>query len=104
MGGTENKPQTEAADGEAANGGQKFVGHDVALNLAKDCLKSGDLEHARQILEGIVKLEPDCFEALLQLAFVSDVDHDQAGFERWLDKALAANPRHAQAWIYKGMC
>jgi len=75
----------------------------AAMDVAKELLKSGDWESAKKILEAVVNLEPTDFEALFQLGFICDVSHDEVGFATWIEKAVAVNPRHAQAWIYRGM-
>lgn len=59
---------------------------------------------SQQILDSIVSQDPRHFDALLSLSLLSDVRHDYASFARYIGRALEANPNHAQAWIYQGMC
>eukprot|EP00971_Amphidinium_carterae_P278321 5525053-Amphidinium_carterae.1 len=40
----------------------------------------------------------------MELAFVSDLQHDREAFAKWVDEALKVRPDSPQAWIYRAMC
>jgi len=92
--------------GAGERGGERgsWVGHGAAVDLAKDSLKSGAFDTAKQILRSVISQDPTHFDALFNLAHVFDVCHEFDEFEDYITKAVKAKPEHAQAWIYKAMC
>jgi tetratricopeptide (TPR) repeat protein len=83
-------------DGNVSRQGQ------ILRNLGAAQSSAGRAEEARRSLEDALHLLPNDDRALVTLALLAGGSGDVAAAESLADRALAANPRQAIAWIVHG--
>jgi tetratricopeptide (TPR) repeat protein len=73
------------------------------VNLASELSKRGQYEEAKTILEGVMRERPDFWLVNYDLGYVSYRLRDLDEAERLLRRAIAINPREADAYEYLGL-
>jgi protein O-mannosyl-transferase len=73
------------------------------INLASELASRGRLEQAEELLEPVQKERPDFWLVNYDLGYVDYRLKDLTAAESYLDRAIAINPREADAYLYRGL-